>query len=74
MTAEDLASVLRQVKRATQQNHIYHLQNNLQPLVLHRCSSHYVAFVGELQLKLHLIQTIPSVVWVSWSNFTLEKA
>lgn len=38
MTAEDLASVLRQAKRATKQNKIYHLQNHLQPLVLHRCS------------------------------------
>lgn len=34
---EDSAPVLSQVERGTKGNIIYHLQNNLQPLILHKC-------------------------------------
>lgn len=35
--AEDLAPGLRQVESVAKGNIIYHLQKNLQPLILHKC-------------------------------------
>lgn len=35
--AEDLALVVSQVERMRKGNIIYHLQNNLQPLILQKC-------------------------------------